>query len=379
MTSSPGREAVVDRLRGFALLGIVIVNAPFLLTSLNGITERSMPTTLDRVAGFITWAVFQGKSYVIFAFLFGYSFAILRESATRRGLDSLRILRRRMAALVAFGAVHAVLLFSGDILVLYGLGGVALIALRDARDRTLLRIAGAMLVVQTAVLGILVAFPGSPDDLGALDVIDRSLATDGLVDATATRLAVWPIAFLLVLALQGFLVIGLFCVGLVCGRRRLLAEPAAITLVLRRIRLFGLALGLPPQVLAGLLAVWPGADADPRRTALALLIMYPTAPVLAAGYIATIALLPRRGLARIVEHDGQMSLTVYLGESLLLTTLAAGWGFGLFGMDTAAAFAVAVAAWAVMLAASVVWSRRYGVGPLERILRRLTYGRAGAG
>lgn len=77
--SGQGRRHAVDRLRGFALLGVLIVNTPFLITSVAGISEISMPTNWDRTAGFITRALFQAKSDVNFSFIFGYSLTIFLE------------------------------------------------------------------------------------------------------------------------------------------------------------------------------------------------------------------------------------------------------------------------------------------------------------
>ena len=86
-------------------------------------------------------------------------------------------------------------------------------------------------------------------------------------------------------------------------------------------------------------------------------LQYLTAPLLSAAYIATIVLLPRRGLACWVEADGRMSLSVYLGESLLTTTLAAGFGAGVYGQCTGTAFLIAIAVWFALLAFANVWSR----------------------
>lgn len=369
--SSGDRQVVVDRLRGFALLGVLLVNTPYLITSVDGMTDASMPGWFDRVAGFLTWTLFQAKSYVIFSFLFGYSLTILLEKVDGRGLDGGRVYRQRLIALSLFGVAHAVLLFVGDILVLYAVLGSALLWLRKKPDRTLLRLAGALFGVQAVMFGLMALVPA--EDLASPAWIDRSWAVDGLLGATWTRVQIWPVAFTFVLVLQGLLVAALFCVGLVAGRHRLLADPEAGRPWLLRLRRWGYLVGLPPQVLAGLLGVWPGIDDAPGRQMLALALMYLTAPVLSAAFVATIALLPRRGLAKAVEADGAMSLSIYLGESLAMTTLAAGWGWGLFGLSTGAAFVVAIAVWLGLLLFANIWHRRWGTGPAERLLRRMTY------
>jgi uncharacterized protein len=366
------RQYVLDRLRGLALLGVVLVNAPFLLTSLDGASAASMPGLLDRLAGFVTWTFFQAKSYVVFSFLFGYSLAILLAAATRRGQSATRVYVQRLLALLLLGSLHACLLFVGDILVLYALLGSTLLWLRWRSARTLLVSAGLLLVVQVLVLlALLIASPS--DDAAWVAQADHVLRTGGFIEAARLRVQLWPYGLGLIVVLQGFLVAGLFCVGLVAGQRRLLAEPERHATLLRRVRFFGLLFGPPPQIAAGLLAVWPGVESAPERITWALLLSYPTAPLLSAGYIAWVALLPRTGWARLLEPDGRMSLSVYLGESLLLSALASGWGLGLFGLTTGAAFAVALAAWLLLLLAAHLWERRFGTGPAERMLRALTY------
>lgn len=366
------RQYVVDRLRGFALLGVVLVNAPFLLTSIDGLSAASMPSALDRGAGFVVWVFFQAKSYVVFSFLFGYSLAILLEAAARRGQDATRVYVQRLLALLLLGSLHACLLFVGDILVLYALLGSTLLWLRWRSQRTLLVTAALLLIVQVLVMLSVLTLP----DTGAAAwtaQADQILRTGGFLAATRLRVALWPFGLALIVVLQGFLVAGLFCVGLAAGRQRLLADPERHRPALLRLRRWGLLLGLPPQIAAGLLAVWPGGEGAPERITLALLLSYPTAPVLSAGYIAMVALLPRNGWARLVEPDGRMSLSVYLGESLLLSAVASGWGLGWFGLTTGAALVVAAGAWLLLLIAAGLWERRSGTGPAERVLRALTY------
>lgn len=384
--SRQGRQHAVDRLRGFALLGVLIVNTPFLITSVAGISEISMPTNWDRAAGFVTWALFQAKSYVVFSFLFGYSLTIFLERALAKGIDGRRAYRQRLLALATIGAFHAVLLFVGDILFIYALLGTTLLWLRRKSDRTLLRFAAVFYAAQVVVMaGLLVlAFLPSSGSTNTVDstlgvevtAIDTSWATDGLLGASLTRLEVWPFALALIIALQGLLVLSLFCVGMVAGRRKWLADPDAHREQLRRVRRWGYALGLPPSLIGAALIIIPGADADPARFMLGVVAIYLTAPVLSAAYVATIVLLRPSRMTRILESDGKMSLSIYLGESLLMTTLAAGWGFGLFGLDTGPALLVALGVWILLSIMAGLWHRSLGPsapGPAERLLRRMTY------
>jgi hypothetical protein len=105
------RQVVVDRLRGFALLGIV--NAPFILTSSVGWSAADTVSAADLAAQVVVWVFFQAKSYVLFAFLFGYSLTILLSSPRAAGRQR-RVYLQRLAGLIVLGVGHAVLLFPGD-------------------------------------------------------------------------------------------------------------------------------------------------------------------------------------------------------------------------------------------------------------------------
>jgi len=366
------REYTVDRLRGYALLGIILVNAPFLLTSINGFTDISAPTLGDRIAWFSVAAFFQAKSYVIFSFLFGYSLAIFLRGVERRGQPATRLYLRRLGGLFLFGAAHAILLFSGDILVLYALVGLVMIPLRKRRDRTILLVAAGLFVMQVVILGLIAVGTSAIEADATTRAIDEAFADGSFLEATLTRLVVWPFALGFVTVLQGFLVASLFCVGLVCGRHRLLEDPSKNRSAWKRVCAIGFVVGLPIQIVAGYLLVWHD---DTGLGQVGLFVNYIFAPILSAGIVAAIVLLPRRGLTRAVEADGRISLTIYLAESILLTTLSNGFGFGFYGMNALASTTIAVIIWVVLLGAAHFWLHRYAIGPAESILRAITYRR----
>ncbi len=93
--------------------------------------------------------------------------------------------------------------------------------------------------------------------------------------------------------------------------------------------------------------------------------------MLTAGYIGLIALgMARRPrLLRAAAPAGRMSLTVYIGESALLSLLFSGYGLGYFGQWGAFAVVLSgIAAWAVLSCFAWLWMRNFGRGPLETIL-----------
>jgi uncharacterized protein len=116
------RQHFPDELRGFALLGIILVNAPFLGISTLGFTRDLATPWWDHVAEFIVVAFFQGKFYLLFAFLFGYSAHLILQAGNRTAHFA-----RRLLGLALVGIGHALLFFVGDILLSYALLGIILL------------------------------------------------------------------------------------------------------------------------------------------------------------------------------------------------------------------------------------------------------------
>jgi len=110
-----------------------MVNAPFLAISTYGYTPESVAAPLDWATAFAVIALAQGKFYLIFSFLFGYSANFIAPSKTPAGS---RRFRRRLVGLALIGLAHAVFLFVGDILISYSLLGAALMLLFGRSDRT---------------------------------------------------------------------------------------------------------------------------------------------------------------------------------------------------------------------------------------------------
>lgn len=375
------RERLPDQLRGLALLGIVVVNAPFLGLSSDGYTAASLDTPLDLAAAMATTFVAEGKFYLLFSFLFGYSTNFIVKGDEPSGR---RRYRRRLMGLAVIGLAHAVFLFIGDILLSYAILGSGLLLLTRQPDRTVLRagmIGAALGAVWLALLTAL-AFTGEiplGPDPATLD-LDAALADGSFLATASARLAVLPGTLLVVGSLQWGLAFAAFCVGLVAGRRHLLSDEDAHLSLFRRLALWGLLLGLPLQAVATWLTFRGGPDglADPEAFA-GLALGMTTAPILSAGYLGSLALLCQRfprALAPL-QQPGRASLTIYIGESLILCVIFCGWGFGLFGtLGAAAVTAIAVTTWAGLAVTVRLWLGHFPQGPLEALLA--TWTRRGA-
>jgi uncharacterized protein len=371
------RQAFPDQLRGLALLGIVVVNAPFMAIGMDGFTERSMSSPVDEVVAFGTTALAEGKFYLLFSFLFGYSANFIVGA---RAPGCLRRWRRRMFALGLIGLAHAVFLFIGDILFAYAVLGAGLMLMFNRTDRTVLATAAVSAVMGLVWLGLLVAIAAAaPQELASdasLDSLDEAIATGSFLEAAAARIEALPLILLALGSLQWPLAFASFCVGLVAGRHRFLARLEQRRGTWRRMAIWGLAIGLPVQIAATALAYsGSGSLGTDFESMAGLALVISTAPVLSAGYVGSLALisLARPRLLAPLQEPGRSSLTIYIGESLVLSALFCGWGFGLFGdFGAAAVTVVAVLTWVGLAIAMHLWLGRFRQGPLEALMAHWT-------
>jgi uncharacterized membrane protein YeiB len=111
--AAPPRIELIDALRGFALLGIIVVNVTFFASAfkLTGLADPNYSDAISDVTRWLFTIVFETKFYLLFSLLFGYSFTIQLESARRREVSFRSRFLRRLLGLAVLGVAHAILLF----------------------------------------------------------------------------------------------------------------------------------------------------------------------------------------------------------------------------------------------------------------------------
>lgn len=377
MGSTLPREALPDRLRGIALLGIVVVNAAFLGISADGFTQASVEGVANFVTALAVVTFAQGKFYLLFSFLFGYSASfILRDNSMA---DRRRYLRR-LLALFLFGIAHAVFFFVGDILITYSILGLLLFAVSRSSDRVLRRWTFAAIAVAVLLILAVTSLAAVFSEVGStLSGLDRALATGSFAEASLARLEALPMFLASVFFLQGPMAFAAFTLGLRASRRRLLADPADRIDLWRRLAMWGWGIGLPLQAITGWIQVTAIANDDPLSPlgAAGVAVSFIAAPILTAGYVGSIALViaHKPNFLSIMAPAGRMSLTVYIGESALLSFLFAAYGLGYFGQWGVLYVVLAsFASWAILSMFAWVWMKRFSQGPLESVLALMTGG-----
>ncbi|BBG00911.1 MULTISPECIES: DUF418 domain-containing protein [Pseudonocardia] len=392
-----GRIPAPDIARGVMLLLIVLANTPYYLYGRphGGMGAHPVDgSVVDRVVQAVLITTVDLRVYPMFAFLFGYGLVMILRRQQAAGLsddEARRLLRRRNLLLVAFGAVHALLLWGGDVLGAYGLCGLALVWLFLRRsDRTLLVWAGigtgllALLAVLSALEGLAVlAGLQEPNDVGAtVTVLARASVSDpDLLGAALARMTMWPIQVLLIQGLVGMVVPVSILLGFWAARHRVLDRPWEHRRLLWITAVGGITIGW----LAGLpFALTHIGVLDTMAPALSSFAVPQMLAGLACGlgYVAAFGLIgdrlagrPLGPLGGALTAVGKRSLTCYLAQSLLCAPLLAAWGLGLGGiLGSAQTAAFAIGVWLLTVLYAVVAERRGAPGPAEALLRRLTYG-----
>jgi uncharacterized protein len=384
-TANGHRIADVDALRGFALFGILVVNIGWFASAYygSGVSDPAHASAFDvAVRAFIAFA-FESKFYLVFSFLFGYSFTLQMDSAARAG-DAFRPrIVRRCVALWVIGLAHAVLLYHGDILTTYAVLGLVLFALRERDEDRALALAVWLLAVTAlvwAALGaVLVASGVRLDDPELAQTVRATEAAyrAGGAASIAQRLDdLAQTAFVLAFA-QAPASLAMFLAGYVAGRRRLFADVAALRARLGRIVRIGLAIGVPGAVVYALSAVGEGMDG---WTMLAFALDIVTAPFLSAAYVALVLLAlgapVGERLRYLLAPAGRMALSNYLAQSAICAFVFTGYGLALVGrLAPWQIFALAVAIFAAQTIVSRWWLARHVYGPAEWVLRAATLGR----
>lgn len=372
------RDLLPDVLRGFALFGIVLVNLSFFSHhSSDGIRGVDVVGVGNSFATAVMITLFQGKFYLLFSFLFGYSsYYVTKGQKSGRSRFA-----GRSVLLIVLGMLHFTFLWHGDILFLYGVFGLVLLVFMFRKERTLRVWAwilwgiSTFLLVSVSVLTWLAEVTGVELE-GFTNGLDRVMLGGTFVEAIEPRLELWVFGASGGVLLQGGLVFAAFLVGVLAARKGLLGENSSLLRPSSMMR-WGFGVGLPLQFLAAMVYVSNEVSTGTSEAVYlgALTLGFMTAPVLSMGYLGAIVTLVQRRPAAVewMKYPGRASLTNYLMQSVFLSFIFGPWGFGLFqSVDYWVALLIGVAIYAVLAGLSALWFRRFSQGPMEKLMGILT-------
>jgi uncharacterized protein len=378
------RDIAPDVLRGFALLGILVVNIQFMgLSSAEGARGEWALGLANGTATFIIASIFTGKFYLLFSFLFGYSSNyIIRGERSNRSRWV-----KRCLMLIALGVLHFTFLWHGDIIFVYGIFGLLLIPFFFRTDKTLKIWARVVYLVSSTIIllvGVLVyvgeRYFTEESYQAPMDTkLDRLLLNGTFMEAIPSRLELWAYGVSTGIFLQGGLAFAAFLLGLRMARNKFLSSPID-TQKNNHLMKIGFLLGAPIQFLSAALLVWNEQKVVPSEATyiLALFVSFIAAPLLSMFYIGLMRKLveEKPNLVLWIKPAGKMSLTVYISQSVVTSMIFSPWGLGLFQeLETWQVLLLAIGIWLTLVFLATYWLKKFQQGPLESLMGTLTRSR----
>jgi uncharacterized protein len=386
----------LDILRGFALMGILIMNMPGFSSSFFAEADGShlWNGPVDRLAEQVREALFAGKFNSMFSLLFGIGFTIQYTRMQQLDPDNATALYlRRLAVLFLFGVIHACVFWPGDVLHTYAvLGFVLVLGLRWVSDRGIVALIIACLIYP--VLSGLLRLAVFTKELTAQRVrLEQSFeASNNLafgqgsfVDMVHENLRVMVHFYGDWINLWGmfgwYVMLSMtMLIGVLAGRRRWVQRAGELQPQIRRLTGWALAIGLGCGIAFTVIFELNRAPGpSPIKiigsvcyglSRLALMLFY----VLAIVRIAQ----SERGRRWLAPWGaaGRMPLTNYLMQSAICLLLFQHWGFGLW-MKVGPAFGLLLSLvifFGIQVPWSLWWLKHHERGPLEAFWARVTYG-----
>lgn len=377
-----GRIEALDALRGFAILGILVINiqvfSGYAFVSPEAQAQLSGSQFDPQLQWLSDWLA-RGRFYSLFSLLFGYSFVMLAQKL-ESGATVTHL--RRMTGLFLLGLAHAVLLWPWDILAFYAVVGLVLTLFLHASVRVLLLSSLTVFLIGGVLRGFGFESVWSDgfselstrllqDSVPALaggsysEVVRANL--DLLGHVVIDRVAEW----------RPLRVLALFLLGAAAARVNLARTGSGYLGLLAVLGVFGLVVGLS--------LAYAAQQIDPATAWQRMVVIMDesyAAPLVAVGYGACL-LLWWRGAGRLgtairagLAPVGRMALTNYLGQTIVCVPIFYGFGGGWFAeIALGPLFLLAAAIFIVQAVVSAVWLSHFRQGPMEWLWRWQIQGR----
>lgn len=383
------RLDVVDALRGFALLAIVLIHNVEHYNIFH--LPEGQPdwlTALDKQVWDATFFLMAGKAFATFSLLFGFSFFIQLSNQERRGRDFRARFAWRLVLLMLFAELHS-LFYNGDILLLYAFCGFSLLAVCKLSNKAVFWIATFLLLqpfewyrmihalldssYETVVGNVFVTFFKKCDPIvreGGFLAFVHSNITNGQAYSNCWQIENGRL----------FQVPALFMYGMLLGRLRYFEKSIASICFWKRllgVSLIAFAFLYAFQRLVAPSLTDKGTDAFDTafRVAFGSYLNFSMMCVLVAGFVLC-WFYAENGyrFQRLLIPYGRMSLTNYITQSIIGCTIYAGYGLGLWrSAGTTVSILIGVGIVALQLCWSRRWLSRFRQGPLEYVWKKQTW------
>lgn len=371
------RIATLDILRGISLLGILLVNMFAFYLPMPYIDLASWFTTPSDIVWQQNLDIYvQSSFYPLFAMLFGYGLAMQWQKAQGRQQNFYTIGLRRLTVLFVFGLLHALLIWWGDILMMYAFCGVFLLLLLRLQSVWLVTISATIFGVFQAFMLLVVGFihfDTKVDEYLDITSVEKAITAYGTgnwADAFMQRLTDLSIQMSIGMWFVSlFTILPYMLLGAAASKWRLVERARELKWLWIALAIGGLAIGIFVKSLPVMFT---------RTYLFDYLKVYIGGPILSIGYIGLIVLLCLLPVVPKILSPfakiGRMSLTMYILQSIIGTILFYQFGFGWYGkVSVATGVLIALGIIIVQMILAEIWLTKWRQGPLESIWRKLTY------
>lgn len=396
-TAPQERMHLLDIIRGFALLGILLMNIEYFQRPLVAMAY-GLDTSQFGIDYATAWGVYtfvQGKFYTMFSLLFGMGFVLFLDRAIAKVNSPRWLYFRRIFVLGLFGFVHIVYVWGGDILLTYAIAGLFLLLFTKTPEKRLWKWGLAFIIIPVLLYwlgawGIQMGLnsPAAPDMLAGFDeqraMMDGMIATGHSVYASGSYAEVVQLRLQEIVLMYGgggvifFIptILGTILIGASLARLQIFTKPLEHRHVIRKLLIYGLVFGLPSALFVGIFGTDIEMMIPDYRGAQVFTLQAVANLGLCFAYMAILTVLYISGKKWIqyLAPAGRMALTNYLTHSIVFTTLFYGYGIGLYGeYGRFGITLMALALYGLQLWFSTWWLQRYQYGPMEWVWRSATY------
>ena len=379
----------LDLLRGFAVLGILIMN----ITNFSHVNVAYMnPTIGAGLDGYNQY--FHAFNYIfadtrfmsIFSILFGAGVVLFTNNAEAKGKKVGALHYKRMFWLLLFGLLHAYFIWEGDILVAYAICGCLIYLLRKKTIRALL-IISIILFIVPLTFNLMTYYGLTKDELESTFAFfhpsNEQIATEIKI-MQGSFIEQMPVRLENAIEFQTFVFLietfwrttSLMLLGMILYRKGVLSAEKSISYYNKMI-LIGFGIGLIVSLM-GLNQSYGSEWSGTYVMSIGANYKIISGLFMAIGYIGLVIWCFKKGIFKKLQNrlqaTGRMAFTNYIGMSIICTLIFNGHGLGLYGtLDRLQQFLIVVAIWVLILIVSPLVLKKYRFGPLERLWRKLTY------
>lgn len=384
----------LDVLRGFAVLGILVMNIQtFAMPSaayLNPTVWGSL-SGVDGVVWYLSHLLTDQKMMALFSMLFGAGIVLFTDRATAQGQSASAYHYRRNFWLLLFGAAHAYLMWYGDVLFLYAICAFALYPLRNWRPRRLIILGLIFLLISSLVyLMTALSLPSMPEEMlvgeilsswnpSAIQLAEEVAAYQGSWSQQMShRLPATLEMHSFVLLIWGFWrAAGMMLLGMALYKLGILSARAD-NRVYWRFLAAGVLIGLP-TIMIGI--QWNFANGwEPTSMFLGSQFNYWASVLVSMAWMAGLILVLKHNstawLTQRLAAVGRMAFSNYIMHTVICGFIFYGHGLGQFAqIDRSGQITIVFAIWILQMVVSPIWLQHFRFGPLEWLWRSLTYWR----